>query len=77
MCYRPFYNIDLFRFKYKVAHSCTGICKFSNILIENKYIPPFLELTKDHINNKNIKSVNKFILKGYFKNIMFPNPHIN
>lgn len=68
LCYRPYYNIDLFRFKFKLYQSCTGNCKFANILIENKFTPPFLELTEDHINDKNIKSINDFILKGYFKN---------
>ena len=35
ICYRPFYNIDIFLFKYSLMHPCTGKCQFS---INNKYI---------------------------------------
>lgn len=52
-------------------HSYTGNCKYSNILKENCFTPPFLELTEDHINNKNIKSINDFILKDILKTEIF------
>ena len=68
MCYRPLYNIDIFRFKVKLYHSCTGICKFADTIIEENYSPPFLELLEEHIINNNIKTIVDFIKKGYYKN---------
>ena len=68
LCYRPFYNINFFRFKYLVKHSCTGNCQFSISREEEKYSSPYLEFIVDYLSDFNIKNIEDFIIKGYFKN---------
>ena len=57
----------MFRIKYSLKHTCTGKCKFSNGIEEILFTPPFLELFEIHINDSNIKTIDDFIVKGYFK----------
>ena len=68
LCYRPFYNIDIFRFKYSLMRSCTGLCQFSNNnqIKDNLFTSPFLDFIEDYIDNKNINSIEDFVNKGIF-----------
>lgn len=68
LCYRPFYNIDLFRFKYNLMHTCTGICQFSKNKnkIDLLFTSPFLDFIEDYIDNNNINSIEDFINRGIF-----------
>ena len=68
LCYRPFYNISFFKFKYKLLHTCTGICQFANNnnVYEDLNSTPFIDFTIQYLNNNNINSINDFLLKGYF-----------
>ena len=50
--YRPFNNIKLFSIKYNRYIKCNGFCKFKDVIKETLYSPPYLEITKNNLNNK-------------------------
>ena len=50
--FRPFNNIKLFIIKYSRYIKCNGFCKFKDGIKEILYSPPYLEITKNNLNNK-------------------------
>ena len=67
LCYRPYFDISYFIFKYKIKHRYNGNCKFSNTIIEEKNTASYLEFTNEYIiGSKTIINIADFINKGYF-----------